>query len=237
MPRLGYLLPTRERVMEGQDDTGSLLALAERAEKLGYDSLWVGDSLLARPRHDPLTLLAAVAARASRSWAPRCCCRRCAAVVLAQQVATLDRIAEGRLILGIGIAAANIRAEFVAAGVPFEEARRAHGRGIALAKALWFGKPVTWDGLEDDEQRAGPHVAGSRPWLPAPSAPVSAVGILRRLVPQQVGPHEYAAEWAEVEAASRRPLPAHLTRRLCDPGSTMTAARARIAYLERLRGG
>ncbi len=58
MPRLGYLLPTRERVMEGRDETGSLLALAEKAEGLGFDSLWVGDSLLARPRHDPLTLLA-----------------------------------------------------------------------------------------------------------------------------------------------------------------------------------
>src|SRR5258706_16016235 len=66
MPRLGYLLPTRERVMEGRDETASLLALAEKAEGLGYDSLWVGDSLLARPRHDPLTLLAAVAARTRR---------------------------------------------------------------------------------------------------------------------------------------------------------------------------
>ena len=36
-------------------------------------------------------------------------------VVLAHQVATLDRISEGRLILGIGIASdmPNIRAEFV----------------------------------------------------------------------------------------------------------------------------
>ena len=67
MPRLGYLLPTRERVMEGRDETGSLLSLAERAEGLGFDSLWVGDSLLARPRHDPLTLLAAVAARTRRA--------------------------------------------------------------------------------------------------------------------------------------------------------------------------
>ena len=58
MPKVGYLLPTRERVMEGRDEAGSLLALAEKAEGLGYDSLWVGDSLLARPRHDPLTLLA-----------------------------------------------------------------------------------------------------------------------------------------------------------------------------------
>ena len=33
MPRLGYLLPTR-RIMGGQPETGSLLALAERAETL-----------------------------------------------------------------------------------------------------------------------------------------------------------------------------------------------------------
>ncbi|HEY1301706.1 MAG TPA: LLM class flavin-dependent oxidoreductase, partial [Stellaceae bacterium] len=61
-PRIGYLLPTREAVMEGRPATAPLLALAERAEALGYDSVWVGDSLLSRPRHDPLTLLAAVAA-------------------------------------------------------------------------------------------------------------------------------------------------------------------------------
>ena len=60
---VGYLLPTREAVMAGRPETGPLLALAERAEGLGYDSLWVGDSLIARPRHEPLTLLAAVAAR------------------------------------------------------------------------------------------------------------------------------------------------------------------------------
>ena len=40
-----------------------MLDLANRAEDLGFDSVWVGDLLLARPRHGPLTLLAAVAAR------------------------------------------------------------------------------------------------------------------------------------------------------------------------------
>jgi len=65
-PQIGYLLPTRERVMEGRPETAPLLELAARAEGLGFDSVWVGDSLLARPRHDPLTLLAAVAL--SRSW-------------------------------------------------------------------------------------------------------------------------------------------------------------------------
>ena len=64
--RIGYLLPTRERVMAGQPHAAPLLELAERAERLGFDSVWAGDSLLARPRHEPLTLLAAVASRVHR---------------------------------------------------------------------------------------------------------------------------------------------------------------------------
>ena len=58
--RIGYLLPTRESIMEGRPEAEPLLALAERAERLGYDSVWIGDSLLARPRHEPITLLSAV---------------------------------------------------------------------------------------------------------------------------------------------------------------------------------
>ena len=59
--KLGYLLPTRENVMRGQPSGRVLLDAARRAAGLGFDSVWAGDSLLARPRHDPLTLLAAVA--------------------------------------------------------------------------------------------------------------------------------------------------------------------------------
>src|SRR5215204_7479086 len=150
MPRVGYLLPTRERVMEGRDETGSLLALAEKAEGLGYDSLWVGDSLLARPRHDPLTLLAAVAARVPRVELGTAVLLPALRnpVVLAQQVATLDQISEGRIILGVGIASdvPNIRAEFVACGVPFEKRVGRMLEGLRLARELWTGKPVTWNG-------------------------------------------------------------------------------------------
>ena len=150
MPRLGYLLPTRERIMDGQPETASLLALAERAEALGFDSVWVGDSLLARPRHDPLTLLAAVAARTRRVELGTAVLLPALRnpVVLAQQVATLDRIAEGRLILGVGIASdgPNIRAEFEAAGVPFDKRVGRMVEGLALCRALWTGKPVDWNG-------------------------------------------------------------------------------------------
>src|SRR3982751_1204306 len=124
-PKLGYLLPTREQIMEGKPDAAPLLALATGAEAEGYDSIWVGDSLLARPRHDPLTLLAAVAARVPRVELGTAVLLPALRnpVVLAQQVATLDQISEGRVILGVGIASdfPNIRSESVAAGVPFEK--------------------------------------------------------------------------------------------------------------------
>src|SRR5277367_7091657 len=146
MPKLGYLLPTREQIMEGRPDTTSLLALAAHAEALGYDSVWVGDSLLARPRHDPLTLLAGVAGRVPRVALGTAVLLPALRnpVVLAHQIATLDQLAEGRLILDVGFAAdvPNIRAEFAAAGVPFEHRIGRMMEGLRLCRALWSGEPV-----------------------------------------------------------------------------------------------
>src|ERR1700688_1074409 len=148
--KLGYLLPTREQIMEGRPEASRLLALAQRAETLGFDSIWVGDSLLARPRHDPLTLLAGVAGRVPRIELGTAVLLPALRnpVLLAHQVATLDQIAEGRLILGVGIAAdvPNIRAEFTAAGVPFEKRVGRLLEGLRLARSLWSGQPVNWDG-------------------------------------------------------------------------------------------
>ena len=69
-------------------------------------------------------------------------------VVLAHQVATLDQLTEGKLILGVGFAAdvPNIRAEFTAAGVPFEHRIGRMMEGLRLCQALWSGTPVDWDG-------------------------------------------------------------------------------------------
>jgi alkanesulfonate monooxygenase SsuD/methylene tetrahydromethanopterin reductase-like flavin-dependent oxidoreductase (luciferase family) len=148
--QIGYLLPTRERVMEGRPETASLLDLGARAEGLGLDSIWVGDSLLARPRHDPLTLLAAVAARTRRVTLGTAVFLPALRnpVVLAHQLATLDQISEGRLVLGAGIASdvPNIRAEFAAAGVPFEGRVGRMMEGLRLCRALWTGEPVDWQG-------------------------------------------------------------------------------------------
>src|SRR5262249_30863354 len=101
--RIGYLLPAREQVMAGRPEAAPLIALAERAADLGFDSIGAGDSLLARPRHDPLTLLAAVGGRVPRVELGTAVLLPALRnpVVLAQQVATLDQISEGRVILGV----------------------------------------------------------------------------------------------------------------------------------------
>jgi probable F420-dependent oxidoreductase len=170
----GVLLPTRETVMSGRPETAPLVAMAERAEAAGFDSVWIGDSLTARPRHEPLTLMAAVAARTRRvrlgtgvllpALRPP--------VVLAHVVGTLDRIAEGRVILGVGIAADTpaIRKEFAAAGVPWERRVGRFLETLEICRALWTRDGVSFAGqhftLEDATVEPKPHRRGGPPiWI------------------------------------------------------------------------
>ena len=100
----GVLLPTREAVMSGRSDPTALFELAERAEALGFHSVWVGDSLTARPRIDALTTLAAVGARTHRvrlGTAVFLAALR-HPILLAYQLASLDWITGGRVDLGVG---------------------------------------------------------------------------------------------------------------------------------------
>ncbi|MDG2285948.1 MAG: LLM class flavin-dependent oxidoreductase, partial [Alphaproteobacteria bacterium] len=124
-PKIGYLLPTREAVMEGRPEAAPLLTLAEKAEDLGYDAIWVGDSITAKPRHEPITLLAAAAGRTKRVELGTAVLLPALRnpVVLAHQIATLDQASDGRVILGVGIAAdiPALHDEFRAVGVPFEK--------------------------------------------------------------------------------------------------------------------
>ena len=61
-------LPTRGLLLaeERPQSADRIIDLACRAEEAGLDSVWVGDSLTAKPRLEPLTALAAVAARTNR---------------------------------------------------------------------------------------------------------------------------------------------------------------------------
>jgi probable F420-dependent oxidoreductase len=170
----GALLPTREAVMSGRPETAPMLAMAERAEAAGFDSVWIGDSVTARPRHEPLTLLAAVAARTRRvrlgTGVLLPALRQ--PVVLAHVVGTLDRVAEGRVILGVGFAAdmPAIRKEFAAVGVPFERRIGRFLETLEICRALWSRDGVSFAGnhftIVNVTMEPKPHRPGGPPlWL------------------------------------------------------------------------
>lgn len=156
--------------MAGVHATRPIVDLAVQAEALGYDSLWIGDSVTAKPRHEAMTMLAAIAARTERALIGSAVLLPMLRnpVLLAHQAATVDQLSEGRLILGVGTArdAPPIRAEFTATGAPFEKRIGRMLEGIDLARALWQGGPVDWEGrwrLEAQEIGPMPHRPGGPP--------------------------------------------------------------------------
>jgi alkanesulfonate monooxygenase SsuD/methylene tetrahydromethanopterin reductase-like flavin-dependent oxidoreductase (luciferase family) len=108
-PKFGILLPTREVILSGRADPTSIYDLADRTEALGFHSVWVGDSVMAKPRLDALTTLAAVGARTRRirlGTAVYLAALR-NPVLVAHTVGTVDWLSQGRVDLGIGYSRPN----------------------------------------------------------------------------------------------------------------------------------
>ena len=130
----------------------SLLSFAERAEQLGFDSLWTVDHYLqALPSYratflDALTTLSAVAARTERI-------RLGTAilvlplrnpVLLAKRVATLDVLSNGRFDFGVGVGWHE--GEFDAVGVPIHERGKRTDEILHILKRLFTEENVSYEG-------------------------------------------------------------------------------------------
>ena len=131
-------------------DPATLIAYAVTAEALGFDSIWVWDHILLGvdppfPVVDSLTLLAAIAARTSKinlgTGVLVLPLRN--PVVLAKELASLDLIAGGRLLLGM--ASGWYRREFDAVGVSFQERGRIMDRNLEIIRRLWTEDQVNGD--------------------------------------------------------------------------------------------
>jgi probable F420-dependent oxidoreductase len=209
----GVLIPTREAIMSGRPETGPLLTMAERAEAAGFDSVWIGDSITARPRHEPLTLMAAIAARTRRvrlgTGVLLPALRN--PVVLAHLIGTVDRVAEGRMILGVGIAADTpaIRKEFAAAGVPWERRVGRFLETLQICRALWqrdgmsfSGKHFTLDGATVEPK---PHRPGGPPIWIGGGGPTALREAARfdAWFPTGPSPEFFAEHFPRIQAAAR----------------------------------
>src|SRR5262245_37302465 len=83
---------------------------------------------------------------------------------LAKELATLQNLSEGRLILGAGVGW--MAAEFAALGVPFRERGRRMDEGIAMMRAVWNEDPVSFPA------RHIPAVIENMRMLPRPIMPI-----------------------------------------------------------------
>ena len=149
--RFGILLPTREAIMSGRSDPSSLFQLAERAEALGYDSVWVGDSLTARPRIDALTTLAAVGARTQhvRLGTAIFLAALRNPIMLAYQLASLDWMTAGRIDLGIGYGRPKEPAaehEFEILGLDPSARMKMTEELVQIMRRLWRENDVSYHG-------------------------------------------------------------------------------------------
>ena len=211
----GFLLPTRELVMSrATANTGRIIELAERAEALGFDSVWVGDSVLARPRLEAFTTLAAVAARARRVKVGTAVLLPALRhpVVMANEAANVDLLSEGRLILGLGIAAKvpAVRAEFEACGVSIDHRLGIFEETVTLLRRLWSEPSVTFSGrhfqLRDVSLGLRPYNGSSIPmWIAG-----SVDNALRRVArlgdgwyPNPVSPRVFAEQSQQLDGFAR----------------------------------
>ncbi|MCI0846370.1 MAG: LLM class flavin-dependent oxidoreductase, partial [Chloroflexi bacterium] len=158
--KLGILLPTRGLLLgeTAPESADRVLDMARRAEDAGLDSVWVGDSLIAKPRLEPLSTLAAVAACTKRvrlGTAVLLAALR-HPVLLAQTMATVDLISRGRLLIATGVGGAfndEQRAEWRAAGVsPSRRASRLE-EVLEIVKGLGSGQPLDFSGRHFDLEK------------------------------------------------------------------------------------
>src|ERR687884_1674360 len=118
-------------------DIDELYRYAARAEELGFESLWAWDHVIlgvepSFPILDAVGTLTAIAARTSRiklgTGVLVLPLRN--PVVVAKELASLDQISKGRLILGA--AAGWYAREFDAVGVPFERRGKLMDRNLDI---------------------------------------------------------------------------------------------------------
>ena len=165
--RIGVLIPTRGAVMQSatRPPTDECWAMARHADEAGYDAVWVGDSIVAKPRLEPLTTLAYIAAMTTKVRLGTAVLLPALRhpVVLAHQMANIDQISHGRLVLGLGVgwSLPSAEREWAACGMDHKRRVRRLEEHIEIWRMLWRGEPVTYQGHNVELTE---HTIGPLPW-------------------------------------------------------------------------
>ena len=196
-------------------DARALVEYGVRMEELGYDSIWAWDHILLGvdphfPIIDALSLLTAVGARTTRIRLgtgililpirnP---------VVLAKQLASIDHLSSGRLLLGL--ASGWYKREFDAAGVPFDKRGRIMDANLEILTRLWTEDKVD---LESPPYNLRSAVMSPKP-VQKPRPPILIGGyvdrVLKRAAVSADGwltyfytPESFARSWTKILGFAR----------------------------------
>jgi alkanesulfonate monooxygenase SsuD/methylene tetrahydromethanopterin reductase-like flavin-dependent oxidoreductase (luciferase family) len=168
--RIGILIPTRGVVMasDRRPDVETCWTMARHADQAGYDAVWVGDSIVAKPRLEALTTLAYIAGIAPRVRLGTAVLLPALRhpVVLAHQIANLDQISCGRVILGLGVgwSLPSAEREWAACGAHHKRRVSRLEEHVEIWRMLWRGEPLTHVGSDFELTE---HTIGPLPWHPA----------------------------------------------------------------------
>lgn len=148
--QIGVNLNNREPLLTDEYTVSDMVDLSSEAESLGYDSVWIGDNLLERPRLEPLTSLAAMSSVTESVGLGTACMITPMRnpVQFAQAWATLDMLSSGRMLLGacMGTPTDLGRKQYETVGVPMARRATVLEEGIEVMKQLWDTGSVTYDG-------------------------------------------------------------------------------------------
>jgi probable F420-dependent oxidoreductase len=122
----------------------NIVGIAQAAERLNYDSVWVSDHVLApkdKPRYghiyEALTTMAYLAGMTKRILfgTSVLVLPQRDAILAAKQIATLDDLSGGRVIIGVGVGW--IEGEYHNLGADFQRRGRHLNEAMQMMKALW----------------------------------------------------------------------------------------------------
>ena len=143
--KLGFPVP--QIFIDGKIDIHLIHRVAEHADRFNFDSLWVQEQQIGTaPSLEPLTLLSSLANKTQnvKLGVSVLVMARHDPIQLAKQVASLDHLSAGRLILGLGAGSKDVSPGIT--GIQKDKRLLRLTEGLNVMKSLWTSNESSFQG-------------------------------------------------------------------------------------------
>jgi alkanesulfonate monooxygenase SsuD/methylene tetrahydromethanopterin reductase-like flavin-dependent oxidoreductase (luciferase family) len=171
MVEFGVNINNREPLLVESYTVEKMMRLGARAEESGFDSVWVGDSLLDRPRLEPISLLGHLAAQTDDVTLGTGCMITPLRDPLQflQAWNSLEMLSDGRMVLGacMGPPTPGCKEQYEALGLDYRARPKMLEEQLEIFEQFWREGELTYQGdvyeYEDVDFRRGPEIRDLAP--------------------------------------------------------------------------